>query len=119
VSDLAIKLTLSWHHRQMLRFLAERGGRALYNFGTITINSPSLTEEEKKKLATDADQSVRDMADKLHVVTMTPIVGTADQYELALTDAGRQVIEHMGLMVKPQTFTFDIKTKTEKKGIIQ
>lgn len=101
----------------MLRFLAERGGRVPFTFGKVTIVSDGLTDEEKAKLAKDADDSIRHMAEQLHVITLTPIIGQADTYEMALTDIGRNIIEQMGLTVKPQSFHFDLKTGKEKTGL--
>lgn len=118
MGDIAIKLTLSFHHRQMLKLLADRGGRNPYTFGRITIEG-DFTDEEKKTYAAAADQSVRDMAEKLHIITMTRLIGPTyrpETYELALTDAGRQVIDQMGITVKPQSFNLDLATGKEVKG---
>lgn len=114
-----IKLTLSFHHRQMLRFAAERGGRFQYTFGMVAIQSTTLTEAEKKKMADDANASIREMAEKLNLFKMTKLIGPsyqAESYEFELTDIGRNVIEQMGIVVKPQELRINMKTGKEIIG---
>ncbi len=104
----------------MLKLIAQRGGEIEYNYGRLAINSTTMTDEEKAQMVKDCDQSVKDMADKLGVITAFPLLGySVDKVLLRLTDSGRQVIEQMQLMDKQQYLTLDMKTGKEKKGIIK
>lgn len=111
MSDVYIKLRLSFHQRNMLKFLAERGGECEYNFGGLRIEAAHMTEEEKANMVRQVEESIREMGDplRLGVVTITPIVDTnPNKVLLRLTDAGRQVIDQMGLVVKPQSLVLDM-----------
>ena len=111
----SIKLTLSFHHRQMLRFAAERNGRFLYTFGLVQLTHSTLTIDQRKEMARKSDDSIKEM-EKIGLFNMTHIIGPSyapETYEFALTDIGRNVIHQMGIVVKPQTLTVDMKTGKE------
>lgn len=111
-----LKLTLSFHHRQMLRFIAERGGRVPYVSGRIITDGVPKDAELRAKLARDADASIKQMADKMGLITMTKLIGPTyepNTFELALTDIGRNIIEQMELMAKQPTLNVDLKTGKE------
>lgn len=101
-----IKLTLTFHHRQMLRLIALRGGRVDYQFNhpfVMPANFPQgakpPTEEEKLQIVKNSDDSVRKM-ESMGLILVTQIIGHG-KHELVLTDMGRQVIEQMSIQVVP------------------
>jgi hypothetical protein len=89
-----IKLTLNFHQRQMLRFIAQRGGRVNFKFGAL-VNLPNVPDTIVKK----SDDSVSAM-EKMGLTVHIPMIGQADTVEIVLTDIGRNVIEQMGIMGK-------------------
>jgi hypothetical protein len=111
------KITLSFTQRQLLRLLAERGGRTDYQFGKVFLKGDE-TKEAADKLAETckgADEAVRAMSiTPLTLITITPIIGS-QRNELCLTDRGRQVVDQMGLVVKPISLHVDMKTGKEIK----
>ncbi len=95
-----IKLTLSFHQRQMLSFIAKRGGRIEYKYGTKPrasyANISQAEEDRLQEVARGADDSVRDMSRKLGIVRETILIGRPEgTVQLELTDIGRNVIEQM------------------------
>lgn len=104
-----IKLTLTFHQRQMLSFVASRGGRVEYKYGTKPLaqhqeNLPPQVIERMQKIAIGADDGVRKMSTELGVLREVPIIGRgADVVWLELTDIGRNVIEQMKLRVEGKT----------------
>jgi hypothetical protein len=106
-----IKLTLSFHHRQMLRFIAEAGGHIHFKFGSTVVNGDGFTDEEKAKLVKDSDDSLRQMG-TMGLLKITPMIGHADTVELSLTDIGRNVIDQMGIPI----LKIDSRTNKEIKG---
>lgn len=100
----SITITLTFHQQRMLKFIAERGGRVEYKYGTKPLGPQhqSLPVEEIERLQTiaiGADDSVRKMA-PIGVIRETAIVGRPDTVWLELTDMGRNVIEAMKIKVQ-------------------
>lgn len=107
-----VKLTLNFHQRQMLNFLAKRGGRTKYTFDTPPMYRPDRTEsqlQEANEIARAADKSFLEMSrPPLNLITLTPIIGQSKTFEALMTDVGRQVFEQM-VEQKPITQTFNLK----------
>ncbi len=105
-----IKLTLSFHQRQVLQLIADRGGRLDFQFGASSVKvGNTFTEAEKADIVRGSDQSIRDMADKLGLITITPIIGYTETFHLALTDIGRNVTHQMKLVVERQEQTIQLR----------
>jgi len=81
--DLTIRTT--FHHRQMLRLIAHRGGEIDYRFGWNDKAGP-------------ADDSIHQMQTN-GLITIVKIVGT-DRHRLKLTDTGRAIIEALKIQVR-------------------
>jgi len=82
--DLIIKTT--FHHRQMLRLIAHRGGEVDFKFGAEGKYGPA------------ADASIHEMR-RNGLIDIVPIVGT-ERHMLRLTDTGRAVVDALQIPVK-------------------
>lgn len=87
------QLTLTLHQREVLKFIANHGGHCPFKFGVV-VEDPKRTVEGNAEVARKSDDSVREMAERLRVISITPIIGK-DEQELTLTDAGRQVLDQI------------------------
>lgn len=115
-----IRITLSFHQRQMVRFIAERGGETPYTFGRVTIKGGQFSDEERKRMAVEADNSMRDMCNRLNLITMTQLIGPTyapDTWLLKLTDIGRNVLDQMKISVRQNEFRINLATGKEIKGL--
>ncbi len=90
-----LKVKVSWHQRQMLKFLADRGGSSTYRFGVTDADCQAANETERqaKQAAKEGgDRSVRQMGDELGLITITPLLGRPGVCDIRLTDAGRAIL---------------------------
>lgn len=102
-----IKIRLSFHHRQILRLLAERGGQVPFHFNSPFAmppnwpkDQPHPTDDQKRQVVVDSDNSIREMGEMGLVAIITRIGEGPDSVDLVLTDMGRNVIDQMGIVVK-------------------
>jgi len=82
--DIVVRTT--FHHRQMLRFIALHGGQIEFEFGY-----PGPHTEA-------SDKSIREM-ESSGMITITPIVGSRKSM-LRLADIGRNIITQLGIPIK-------------------
>lgn len=87
-----IRITLSFHQRQMLRVIAERGGEIEFRFG-----APPVAANITPEMVVESDESVRQMA-IMGLITITPLIGAPGNI-LRLTDVGTNIIDQMDIQV--------------------
>jgi len=81
-----IVIRTSFHHRQMLRFMALRGGEIQFEFGY-----PGPHTEA-------SDKSVKEM-ETIGLITITPLIGSRKSL-LRLTDIGKNIVEQLKIPMK-------------------